>query len=103
MAKNKFAVIDLGTNTFHILIVEIKNGEFIEILRKRLLSKLADDGIEKIGSIPFQRGLNAMKQFKQILLENNIKHYKVFGTAALRTAKNSPEFQKEVLLRFLSL
>ncbi len=98
MTKNKFAVIDLGTNTFHILIVEIKDGQFVEILRKRLLSKLADDGIEYIGPIPFQRGLNALKQFKQLMLENNVKNYKVFGTAALRRAKNSPEFQKEVLL-----
>ena len=44
--KERLAVIDLGTNTFHILIVETgENGTFKEIQRIRRFIKLAEEGL----------------------------------------------------------
>ena len=43
------AVIDLGTNTFHILIAEQTNdGTIQDIYRERKFVKLAEDGIETV-------------------------------------------------------
>ena len=43
--SNKIAVIDLGTNTFHLLIAEkTNNGSFLPIFRKRFFVKLAEEG-----------------------------------------------------------
>jgi len=87
------AVIDLGTNTFHILIAEQTNdGTIQDIYRERKYVKLAEDGIEKIGPRPYQRGLNALIHFQKIIKEKKVTQIKAFGTAALRTASNGHTF-----------
>ncbi len=90
---NRYGVIDLGTNTFHLLIVEkLPNGNTHEIFRKRVFVKLASDGIQTIGIAPFQRGLDTMIQFHQILGKHQVKNIRAIGTAALRTASNGNDF-----------
>ncbi len=91
--NNRYGVIDLGTNTFHLLIIE-KSSTAIskEITRERIFIKLASEGIETIGAAPFQRGLKAMIRFSEILKEYQVSKIKAIGTAALRTASNGEEF-----------
>lgn len=90
---NRYGVIDLGTNTFHLLIVEkLPNGNTDEVFRKRVFVKLASAGIQAIGPAPFQRGLNAMVHFHQVLEKYQVKNIRAIGTAALRTASNGNEF-----------
>lgn len=89
----RYGVIDLGTNTFHLLIVEInEHGEAIEVFRERIFVKLAEDGIGKIGKKAYLRGLQALSHFQKILLDHQVKNINAFGTAALRTASNGSEF-----------
>jgi len=87
------AVIDLGTNTFHILIAEqLVDGTFQDVYRERKYVKLAEDGIGKIGPNPYQRGLDALIHFQKIIQEKKVNQIKAFGTAALRTASNGKAF-----------
>ncbi|MEO0776621.1 MAG: phosphatase [Bacteroidota bacterium] len=89
----RLAVIDLGTNTFHLLIVEVKaEGGFRELYRERRFVKLAEDGIQRIGPAPFQRGLDALVDFAQIIQQQQVQRIRAFGTAALRTAQNGADF-----------
>ncbi len=93
----KYAVIDLGTNTFHLLVVEtVLHGTFKELYRNRVFVQLAEEGIQTIGKAPFDRGINALKSFKATLDELNVSTLKVFGTAALRTASNGVDFIQTV-------
>lgn len=93
----KYGVIDLGTNTFHLLIVEANgDGTFREIYRKQHFVKLAEEGIQTIGAAPFARGLDVMLQFKQTLDEQQVTNLQAFGTAALRTASNGLDFITKV-------
>lgn len=93
----KLAVIDLGTNTFHLLIVEMNEaGRFVELYRKSIFVKLAEEGIHQIGSAPFTRGLEAMKTFQKTIEEYTPDQLKAFGTAALRTASNGTDFIQKV-------
>jgi len=94
----RYAVIDLGTNTFHLLIVERTMDSFEELFRERIFIKLAENGIETIGAAPFQRGLEALRHFKQQLEKYAVEeeNTKVFGTAALRTASNGGDFIRQV-------
>jgi exopolyphosphatase/guanosine-5'-triphosphate,3'-diphosphate pyrophosphatase len=90
------AVIDLGTNTFHLLIADVNDvGHIHEIHRERHFVKLAENGIEKIGEAPFRRGKEALRMFREILDEHQVKDICAFGTAALRTASNGPDFIRE--------
>jgi exopolyphosphatase/guanosine-5'-triphosphate,3'-diphosphate pyrophosphatase len=85
-------VVDLGTNTFHLLIVEfLPGGEMKIIYRERIFVKLAEESIQKIGKKAMQRALEAMLHFRQKLDLYDCKDFKAFGTAALRTASNGLE------------
>lgn len=96
-ATQRLSVIDLGTNTFHILIAEpTENGSFNSIFRRRIFVKLGENGLENIGAQAYQRGLDAIQAFKQILDEYEIKHLMAFGTAALRSAENGLQFIADV-------
>lgn len=93
----RLAVIDLGTNTFHLLIVEVeKAGPFKEIFRKSTFVQLAEEGIEHIGVAPFQRGLATLQAYQKIIADHQVDGLKAFGTAALRTANNGSDFAARV-------
>ena len=89
----RLAVIDLGTNTFHLLIAEVEaKGTFHTIFKERKFIKLGEDGIKTIGLAPFDRGLEALVYFKTVLDKYEIKIVKAIGTAALRSASNGALF-----------
>ena len=87
------AVIDLGSNTFHLLIAEINGKEIKTIFKKRIFVGLGDGGIDVLQEASIERGLTSIKEFKSIL-DNNIVFDQliVTGTAALRTASNADKF-----------
>ena len=89
------AIIDCGTNTFHLLIVEAKaNGKFKIIFKTKAVVKLGEAGITKrfISAAPFERGLSALKSFAVKIKEYQAEQIYAFATAALRKAKNGKEF-----------
>ena len=88
----RHAVIDLGTNTFHLLIADIGGGVLREVYRERRYVKLASDGIETIGREPYLRGLQALEHYATILRQHECEQVTAIGTAALRTASNGPTF-----------
>lgn len=93
-------VIDLGTNTFHLLIAELDGeGGFREIYRERRFVKLAEEGIERIGEGPWQRGLAAMIAFAEQIDRLGAQRVRAIGTAALRTAVNGRQFVQAVGVR----
>ena len=93
----KYGVIDLGTNTFHLLVATpLSNKTFKTIFKKRIFVKLAEDGIQNIGFTAYQRALNAMIEFKDLLDQHNVVNVRAIGTAALRTAKNGSQFVQDI-------
>ena len=97
-----FAAIDLGTNTFHILIVEAKNGQFQERYRKRFFVKLAEGGMNSISSTAWIRTQEALQHFRDKLDHFAIpdNQIAVMGTAALRNAANREAFVSMVKQQF---
>jgi exopolyphosphatase / guanosine-5'-triphosphate,3'-diphosphate pyrophosphatase len=91
------AIIDLGTNIFHLRIVRVlPDGSFEAIFRQSRFIKLASEGIGTIGSEPFQRGIDCLTDYAQILSQHQVDKTKAIGTAALRTASNGAIFIQEV-------
>lgn len=99
-----FAVIDLGTNTFHLLIAGLNDaaGTLTEIYRSRYFIKLAENGIEVLSPAALERGMAALRDFRHQINQHNIHGERVIalGTAALRTASNGPAFQRTVREQF---
>jgi len=93
----RYGVIDLGTNTFHLLIVEVNgDGHLTEVHRESRFVKLGEEGIETIGQAPFERGLQTLIDYKKVLVQYKIEDAVALGTAALRTASNGQTFVKSV-------
>ena len=81
---NRFAVIDLGTNTFHLLIVDMQKGAPTSILfKKRIYVSLASEGISNIGDAPYARGLNCLNQFASIMKEYQVDAIRLLGQQLL--------------------
>jgi len=96
----RLAVIDLGTNTFHIIIAEAgENGQFEKLFKHRIFVKLAEDGIGKIAPEAYQRALEATDFMQAKLEEYQVSKVRAFGTAGLRTASNGQQFIEEVQQR----
>lgn len=95
------AVIDLGTNTFHLLIGRVGSDRKIEeVYRKRIYVRLAEEGIGVIADAPYKRGLAALEKFRTVLSTMGTIPVVALGTAALRTAKNGQQFIDEVKANF---
>jgi len=93
----KYAVIDLGSNTFHLLIVERKELGFNELYRERVYTKLAKGGSNIILDDSFAKGIACLKSFRKKIDEFKVTSYRALGTAALRTASNGRDFISEAL------
>ncbi|TVQ47982.1 MAG: hypothetical protein EA362_05905, partial [Saprospirales bacterium] len=90
------AVIDLGTNTFHLLIAELNDNSFKEIYRERKFIKLGEHSSDFIGPQAFQRGLDAIKEFCEVCKNYKVNEIYAIGTAMLRNAINSRSFLEAV-------
>ncbi|MBC7695301.1 MAG: phosphatase [Burkholderiales bacterium] len=95
-----FSVIDLGTNTFNLLIAErFPNGTFKKLFNTKISVKLGEGTINEgyISDIPFERGINALKYFQHYLHEYKVEHTYAFATSAIRSASNGVEFVEQAL------
>ena len=89
------AIIDLGTNTFNLLIAEIKSeGAFEILLREEHPVKLGDGGLlnNMIAEIPFRRGIDSLRKLKETALSLDATEIVAFATSAIRSALNGKDF-----------
>jgi exopolyphosphatase/guanosine-5'-triphosphate,3'-diphosphate pyrophosphatase len=90
---NRYAVIDLGSNTFHLLISDVNNqGLLSEVYRQRAFTFLSDGGIDMIQEHRIVHGLKVLESFKQEINHHKPIQLRVIGTAVLRSASNRMEF-----------
>jgi len=92
------AVIDLGTNTFNLLIGIVDSKGFRVIHTEKEGVALGMGGINKKVLAPeaYKRGLNTLSRFKHVCERYQVYDIKGIGTSALRDAENASEFIKEV-------
>ncbi|WCT10757.1 exopolyphosphatase [Mucilaginibacter jinjuensis] len=96
--RKRVAVMDLGTNTFHLLIVEGLANDLKELRHDHVAVKLGEGGINKglIQPAAFERGLNTMKSFQQYIEYYGVKEVKAIATSAMRSAANGKDFMDQV-------
>lgn len=92
------AVLDLGTNTFHLLIGEIKNGSVVFIRREYRAVKLGEGGINKklISADAFERGRATLREYREIIAKYPVDEILAFATSAIRSADNGAGFCQKV-------
>lgn len=91
----RIAIIDLGTNTFNLLIADTKEkGGFTIMHNSKEGVKLGEGGINNkyITAPAMQRGIAAIGRHFDIIEKFAPDKVVAFGTSAIRDAKNSNEF-----------
>lgn len=91
------AAIDLGTNTFHLIIAEVEQHRIIKI-HKRIsrVVRLAKDGFAPISEESIQRALLCLHDFAEIITQYEVEEVEVVGTEALRTASNQADILERI-------
>lgn len=94
----KLAIIDIGTNTFKLMIARVQDGNFLVINKEKIPVKLGEGGISNnvIAHNPFQRGLKAMNTHKATIDRFEVDKTLAFATSAIRSAENGKEFVMKV-------
>ena len=97
--KRRIAVLDLGTNTFHLLIVDaFPDSSKRIVFKSKMVVKLGEGGIHKnfISEKAFRRGIRALRHYAKIIKENSADEVHAFATSAIRSASNGKDFTDAV-------
>lgn len=92
------AIIDMGTNTFHLMIARKTGTRFEIIYRDREAVKIGKGGINNghITEEGLNRALAALRKFKTTIDEHQVQATLAFGTSALRNAANRQHVCDEI-------
>jgi exopolyphosphatase / guanosine-5'-triphosphate,3'-diphosphate pyrophosphatase len=95
----KIAIIDIGTNTFKLMISRVRvSGEVSLIDKEKIPVKLGEGGLHegKINEQAFLRGVNALKALKSKIDRFQVDLTLAFATSAIRSSLNGKDFVKKV-------
>ncbi|MGH9172284.1 MAG: HD domain-containing protein [Acidimicrobiales bacterium] len=91
MSNLRIAAIDLGSNSFHLLVAETKpDGSFIPLVREKEMLRLGDI-VARHGVLTDQAVASAVEvvgRFKALAEAREVDELLAYGTAALRVAGN---------------
>lgn len=92
--QDLIAAIDLGSNSFHMVIAREFHGEFRTLEKRGQKVQLAAglDSRFRLSEEAQQRGLECLREFAQRLTGMNPSRVSVLATNALRAARNRQEF-----------
>jgi len=95
----RIAVIDLGTNTFNLLIASAgNNGRYQTELSSKHPVKLGKGGINSQTILPeaMERGLVAFQTLMHVIERRAVDKIFAFATSAFRSATNGPDLVRQI-------
>jgi len=96
--QDSVAIIDMGTNTFHLLIAEWKGNHYQFIHQEKQAVKIGVGGLNQgmITEAAVERAVDTLKQFVLTIQKLNVKKTMAFGTSALRSAENADKITERI-------
>ena len=98
----RIAVIDLGTNTFNLVIADHNKSYYTIIHQDKFPVKLGEGGINLsiIQPVPFWRGIDNIEKMLSIIKSFSVNKIYAFATSAIRDAANGNQFVETVFKLF---
>lgn len=93
----RICVIDLGTNSFHAVIVDAHpNGTFTVLDKIKEMVRLGEQGLanHRLPEDAMQRGLRALRRIKILASGWQVSDFMAYATSAIREAYNGGDFIK---------
>ena len=94
MPSNMLAAIDMGSNSFHLVVARVVDGRLQIVDRLKQRVRLAE-GLDESGTLhedAMQRGLDCLRLFGERLAGINADGIRITGTYTLRVASNAQDF-----------
>ncbi|NIP31366.1 MAG: hypothetical protein GTO02_17175 [Candidatus Dadabacteria bacterium] len=94
----KIAALDLGTNTFQLLIAELFNGELKKLENKVIITRLGagfDNEKKLLSRDSINRSIDVLVNYSNIIKKYEIKEIRAVATSVVRNAVNSNKFIDE--------
>ena len=95
----RIAIIDLGSNTARLLLVDVKENGHFQIVDQLKEAPRLGEGMERDGFLKPQRvaeTIRTLKMFKRLCDASKVDKIIAVGTAAVRKAKNQRSFLDEI-------
>ncbi|MGL5285584.1 MAG: exopolyphosphatase, partial [Aeromonas sp.] len=94
MDNSLYAAVDLGSNSFHMIIAHLSEGRFRIIDRIKERVRLAEgmDAQKRMSAEAMARGLSCLSLFAERLANIRPDHVRIAGTYTLRRASNARDF-----------
>ena len=95
----RICVIDLGTNSFHAVIVDAyPNGSYKVVDRMKEMVRLGKSGLadHRLPEDAMQRGLRALRRIHLLARGWDTREFLAYATSAIREADNGGEFIEQV-------
>src|SRR5579875_734366 len=90
----RVAAADLGSNSFHLLVVEARpDGSFVPLVREKEMLRLGDV-VAREGRLTdeaVESAIEVVRRFRTLAEAQGAEELVAYGTAALREAANGPE------------
>jgi exopolyphosphatase / guanosine-5'-triphosphate,3'-diphosphate pyrophosphatase len=96
------ASIDMGTNTFRLLVAELEGRSFFKEIRSvKRITRLGEGFLQgkRLKAPAIERAVAALAHFRDVLEEHKVDDLIVVGTSAIREAGNQREFLEEIRRR----
>jgi len=92
--SNTYAAIDLGSNSFHMIVVQIQEQDIHVVDRLRVMVRLSSglDESKRLNEQAQATALDCLQQFGERLTEIPKSNIRAVGTNTLRIATNAAEF-----------
>lgn len=93
------AFFDIGTNTIHMLVVEIhRDGTFRVLDHEKDNTRLGDGSFRsrQLGPQTFRRGVEVLDRFCRLAREHGVTRWVAVATSAVRDAQNGEQFAAAV-------
>jgi exopolyphosphatase / guanosine-5'-triphosphate,3'-diphosphate pyrophosphatase len=96
---NRLALIDMGTNTFHLLVTEVnEQGQLRDLYKTKVPVRLGQGGISNGNIAPeaYERALKTLKDFRKVIDEHGAETVRAMATSMVRNAANGGDFVKDI-------
>jgi exopolyphosphatase / guanosine-5'-triphosphate,3'-diphosphate pyrophosphatase len=94
----RIAAIDMGSNSFHMVIVESRAGSFHTIEREKEMVRLGERTLSRgrLSADAMRRGLETLREYKRLADAQRVDKLIAAATSAVREAQNGEDFLDRV-------
>jgi exopolyphosphatase / guanosine-5'-triphosphate,3'-diphosphate pyrophosphatase len=98
MGGMRIAAIDMGSNSFHMVIVESVAGAFHLIEQEKEMVRLGERTLSRgrLSADAMRRGLDTLREFKRLADAQGVDKLLAAATSAVREATNGEDFLDQV-------